>query len=195
MISVASVKFPARQRSNGTHFAIRRRSVVQAGQPLIRWVGRLVLVLGIACSVEIAAQSPVHVPRIGALFIGSPATSASPPRGLDEGLRERGYVDGRDVELDMRYAGGRPDRLAALAAELARSKPDVIVTGGPGPLEAVRAATDSIPIVTVSSSDPVAEGWAKSLARPGGNVTGLTVTVPGLEAKRLELLKEVRYPS
>lgn len=130
------------------------------------------------------------MPRIGVLFIGSPSPTDPTASGFVQGLRDLGYVDGRNVALEFRYAGGRPERLPGLAAELVQAKVDVILTGGPGPLAAARKATDTIPIVTVAGSDPVAEGWAKSLARPGGNVTGLTVTFPGLDAKRLELLKE-----
>lgn len=90
--------------------------------------------------------------------------------------------------LEYRYADGRPDRLAALAAELVGLKMDLILAGGPAPLQALRKATSTIPIVALSGSDPVAEGWAKSLARPGGNVTGLTVTFPELSPKQLEIL-------
>ena len=135
------------------------------------------------------AQDAARLPRVGVLYLtGAGVTVETTAFGL--GMRELGYVPGRNVIIEWRDAGGRPDRLAALAAELVRAKVDVIVTGGPSPLAAVRAATTTIPIVTVSGSDPIVEGWARSLARPGGNVTGLSVTFPELVQKRLELLKD-----
>jgi putative ABC transport system substrate-binding protein len=104
-------------------------------------------------------------------------------------LRQFGYVLGRNLDIEYRYAAGRSDRLDALAAELVQLDVEAIFAGGPATLEAARNATKTIPIVTVSGGDPVLEGWAQSLARPAGNVTGLTVTFPELGAKRLELLK------
>jgi putative ABC transport system substrate-binding protein len=109
---------------------------------------------------------------------------------MQQGLRELGYVEGRSVVFERRYADGRPDRLPALAAELVRLKVELILAGGPATREAASQATRIIPIVAVSGSDPVREGWAESLARPGGNVTGLTVTFPELDSKRLQLLKD-----
>ena len=130
--------------------------------------------------------------RIGMLVFGTAPSGANPdPAGFQQGLRELGYVEGHNVVIERRYADGRPDRLAALAAELVQLKVDVILAGGPATREAASKATSTIPIVTVSGSDPVREGWAQSLAYPGGNVTGLTVTLPGLQLKSLELLKEV----
>ncbi|MEO7334992.1 MAG: ABC transporter substrate-binding protein [Caldimonas sp.] len=134
------------------------------------------------------AQAPARLPHIGVLYIGHQRVDIATV-GLEKGLREAGRDPGRTVLLDYRHADGKPDRLAALAAELVQAKVDVIVAGGPGPSIAVRRATDTIPIVTVGGSDPVAEGWAQSLARPGGNVTGLTVTFPEIAAKQLELLR------
>ena len=132
------------------------------------------------------------MPRIGVLMFSAAPAGANPPEenSFRQGLRELGYEEGRNILVERRYADGRPDRLAAMAAELVRMKVDVILTGGQPPREAVRKATQTIPIVTISGSDPVREGWATSLARPGGNVTGLTFTFPELGPKRLELLKE-----
>ncbi|MEO8311138.1 MAG: ABC transporter substrate-binding protein [Caldimonas sp.] len=140
-----------------------------------------------------AATSQVvqQMPRIGALYMGGPTSTEGPSGGFERGMRELGYVPGRNVVIEYRYAEGRPDRLAALASELVAAKVDAVIAGGPGPLEALRLASRKVPIVAVSGSDPVAEGWAASLARPGGNVTGLQVTYPELSAKRLELLKEM----
>ncbi len=135
----------------------------------------------------LVAQVSVPLPRVGVLSI-SPSDTA--PSRLVQGMRELGYVDGRNVAFEWRDAGGRPERLAPLAAELVQAKVDVIVAGGPGPLAALRAATSSIPIVAISGDDPVSDGWAKSLARPGGNVSGLTVTFTELGPKRLELVKQ-----
>ena len=155
-----------------------------------RSVVRCLLALATACApLAAAAQSVARVPHVGIIYLGQPSPAESASGGLGVGLRELGYVDGRNVVLDWRYAEGRPERLPALAAELVAANVDVIVTGGPGPFAAARQATRRIPIVTVSGSDPVGEGWATSLARPGGNLTGLTVTFPEITAKRLELLK------
>ena len=139
-----------------------------------------------------AAQARAGLPRVGLLSFGAaPAnTRPDPARGLARGLQELGYVEGRNLGFERRFADGDPQRLTAQAQELVALKVDVILAGGPAPLEAARKATQTIPIVTVSGSDPVREGWAQSLARPGGNVTGLTVTFPEIGPKSLELLKE-----
>ncbi len=136
------------------------------------------------------AQPRADLPRVGMLYFGNapPDPSSDPERGPSQGLRDLGYVEGQNILIERRYAEGRADRLEALAAELVRLNPAVIVARGPGPREAARRATRSIPIVAVGS-DPVREGWARSLAHPGGNVTGMTVTFPELGPKRLEILK------
>jgi putative ABC transport system substrate-binding protein len=134
------------------------------------------------------AQTPPRLPRIGVLYL-PPASPADAARGFGQGLRELGYVDGRNVVIEWRHADGQPERLIGLANDLVLTKVDVILAGGPGPLVAARQATTTIPIVSVGGSDPVAEGWARSLSRPGGNVTGLVVTFPEVSQKRLELLK------
>ena len=152
----------------------------------------LMLLLG-AALLPAAAQASKGPPRIGILSYFAMPTAASPDpaeAGVRQGLRELGYVEGQNIFIERRYADGRPDRLAAMAEELVRLQVDVILAGGQPPREAARKATHTIPIVTLSGSDPVREGWAQSLARPGGNVTGLTFTFPEIGAKRLELLKE-----
>ena len=140
------------------------------------------------------AQPAGAVPRrIGVLNFGTAPSGASPDPALDgfrQGLRDLGLIEGRNLAIDYRYAEGRPERLAGLVAELIALKPDVIVAGGPALVQAARSATSTIAIVAISGSDPVAEGWARSLSRPGGNVTGLAVTFPELGPKRLELLKQ-----
>jgi ABC-type uncharacterized transport system substrate-binding protein len=129
-----------------------------------------------------AQQQPAgKVPRIGFLVITG--TGAS----LREGLRALGYVEGKTIIVELRSAQGRADRIPALAAELVQLNVDVLVAGGPEALEAARKATSTIPIVMVA--DPVAAGLT-SLARPGGNITGLTAGVPELAGKRLELLRD-----
>jgi putative ABC transport system substrate-binding protein len=110
---------------------------------------------------------------------------------LRQGLRELGYAEGQSVLFEYRWAGGKPERLPALAAELARLNVDVIVTGGEQAILAAKQATRTIPIVMGASNDPVGAGLVASLARPDGNVTGMTILSPELSRKRLELLKEI----
>jgi putative ABC transport system substrate-binding protein len=145
-----------------------------------------------ARAADLHAQ-PVHgaMPRIGVLSFGHPPSGPQPDpiTGFRQGLRDLGHVDGRNIVLDVRHAEGRPDRLAANTAAFVQSKVDVILAGGPVPLQFARKATRTIPIVAISGSDPVREGWAQTLARPGGNVSGVQVTFLGLAAKQLEILQ------
>jgi putative ABC transport system substrate-binding protein len=151
-------------------------------------VGFILLVIA-GAPLPIAAQSPARTPRVGVLSGGSAATSAARNEALRQGLRELGYVEGKSIVLDYRYADGRGERLAALAAELVRLNADVIVTSGDHPIRAVRQATQTIPIVVAVAGDLVGPGHAASLARPGGNITGFTTAGPEAGVKRLELLK------
>jgi putative ABC transport system substrate-binding protein len=163
-----------------------------AGRPTQAWPA-LALALGLAAApLPADAQARTGLPRIGILsFDAAPSgTGADLSQGWRRGLAEHGYVEGQNILVEWRYAAGRPERLAPLTAELVQLKVDVILALGPGPREAARRATRSIPIVTTSGADPVAEGWAQTLARPGGNVTGFTVTFGELTGKRLELLKQ-----
>jgi putative ABC transport system substrate-binding protein len=139
------------------------------------------------------AQAPAAVPRIGLLSYFAAPTEANPDPNeatFRDALAEVGYVEGKNILVERRFADGRADRLAAMADDLVRLRVDVILAGGQPSREAARKATSTIPIITLSGSDPVREGWARSLARPGGNVTGITFTFPELSPKRLELLKE-----
>jgi len=137
------------------------------------------------------AQQAGKVPRIGFLGMASPSTFALRLEAFRLGLRDLGYIEGTTVIVEYRWAEGRYERLPGLAAELIRSKVDLIVTHGtPGSLAAKRATT-TIPIVMASIGDPVAVGIITKLARPGGNITGQTFFNPELRAKRIELLKEV----
>lgn len=134
------------------------------------------------------AQQPKKVPRIGVLRGGSPPDPFV--EAFRQGLRDLGYVEGKNVLIEYRYAEGKPDRLPNLAAELVRIKSDVIVTADTPPIRAAKSATREIPIVMAVVADPVAAGLVASLARPGGNITGLPNLAPELDGKRLELLKE-----
>jgi putative ABC transport system substrate-binding protein len=141
----------------------------------------------ILMSPESGAQPPAaKVPRIGFLVMArNPGIEDAFPRGL----RDLGYVEGRDVVIEWRSAEGRSDLMPALAAQLVQLGVDLIVAAGPEARLGATKATSTTPIVVVGGSDPVEEGWAASLAHPGGNVTGLTVTHPELNGKKLELLK------
>ena len=138
-----------------------------------------------------AAQQPNQVPRIGLLSGSSPSSVASRIEAFRQGLHELGYVEGQNIVIEYGYADGKPDRLPALAADLVRLKVNLIVTGGPAPTRAAKAATSTIPIVMALDPDPVGNGFVASLARPGGNITGLSIVAPELSGKRLELLKEI----
>ncbi|MGH7826331.1 MAG: ABC transporter substrate-binding protein [Candidatus Binatia bacterium] len=140
---------------------------------------------------SVEAQSPAKVPRIGYLNAVSPSTVSDRIEALRQGLRELGYVEGKNIIIETRYAEGKLDRLPALANELIRLKVDVIVTSGPLPTRVTKKATTMIPIVMAQDSDPVGNGFVASLARPGGNITGLSTLGPVLSGKRLELLKEL----
>jgi len=139
-----------------------------------------------------SAQRQDRVHRIGLLSPGPPGPPAPPGQAFRQGLRDLGYTEGNNLMFLIRFADGRSERLPALAAELVAENPDVIVVAGPGPIKAAKAATSTVPIVMLAgSSDPVAEGLVQSLARPGGNITGLTYAVSTERfGKQLEILKE-----
>jgi putative ABC transport system substrate-binding protein len=135
------------------------------------------------------AQQPKKIPRIGFLWASRGASPAA-RAGIHQGLRNLGYIDGQNVTIEYRYAEGKFERLPVLAAELVRLNVDVIVTGGSTATRAAKEATSTIPIVMTNDNDPVASGFVASLARPGGNITGLSTLRPEISGKRLELLKE-----
>jgi putative ABC transport system substrate-binding protein len=137
------------------------------------------------------AQQPAKVPRIGNLYAGDPSTQSARIEAFRQGLRDLGYVEGKNIVIERRYAEGKYDRLPALVAELVRLKVDIIVTGGGPATRAAKEATSTIPIVMTNDADPVASGIVASLARPGGNITGLSNFAPELSGKRLEILREV----
>ena len=158
-------------------------------------VGRssiLVAAILLAVAVMAEAQQPKKVPRIGYLSAADPATESTRSEGIRLALRELGYIEGQNIAIEYRYAEGKVDRAPELAAELVRLKVDIIVVAAGDPwIRAAKNATKTIPIVmTGRGSDPVEAGHVESLARPGGNVTGLTILNRELGGKRLELLKE-----
>ena len=136
------------------------------------------------------AQQPTKLHRIGYLLGASSSFYTARIDAFQQGLNELGYTEGKNIVIEYRYADGKADRLPALAVELVRLKLDVIVATTTPSVLAVKKASATIPIVFVSVADPVASGLVASLARPGGNITGLTILAPELSGKRLELLKE-----
>ena len=145
--------------------------------------------LSIAPFVE--AQQPTKVPRIGFLGATPPSSVSARAEAFRQGLRELGYVEGKNIVIEYRYAEEKLDRLPALAAELVRLKIDVIVTAGATSTRAAKEATVTTPIVMAQVNDPVGNGFVASLARPGRNITGLSTLAPEISGKQLELLKEI----
>lgn len=163
------------------------REAMVARFMLIRPATLVVLLLAAPFFAE--AQRPGKVPRIGVLTSATPESDRG--RALREGLREFGYVEGRNIAFEWRVSGGLAERFPDFAAEMVKLKVDVIVAVDNPSIAAAQKATRTIPIVMVLSTDPVGTGFVASLARPGGNITGLTVQAPELQGKRLQLLKEV----
>jgi putative ABC transport system substrate-binding protein len=151
----------------------------------------LVAVVLLAVGLSVEAQQAKKVPRVGVLWLYSPAIASPFAEAFRQGLRELGYVEGKNIVIEYRHAEGKYDRLPSLAAELVRLNVDIIVTASTQAAQAGQQATRSIPIVMTVVSDPVESGLVSSLARPGGNVTGLSLLHPELSGKRVELLKEV----
>jgi putative ABC transport system substrate-binding protein len=137
------------------------------------------------------AQQPGKLPQIGYLAAASLSVTAGRAEAFRQGLRELGYVEGKNILIEWRSAESKEDRLPALAAELVRLKLDIIVTSGPGPTRSAKQTTVTIPIVMAQDPDPVGNGFVASLARPGGNITGLSTLAPEISGKQLELLKEI----
>ena len=157
---------------------------------------RRLLILGLALVLLAAplaadAQPPAKVPRIGFLGSGSPSTHGPFVVAFRQGLRDLGYVEGQNVVIELRWAEGRLERLPDLAAELVGLKVDLILTHATPGVLAAKQATTTIPIVMAAAGDPVGSGFVASLARPGGNITGLSLLTTELAGKRLQLLREV----
>ena len=144
-----------------------------------------------ALSYSASAQQQAKIPRIGFLTNNSSTGLGAADEAFRQGLRSLGYVEGKSLVTEYRYGEGKVGRLAEMAAELVRLKVDVIVTGGPTSTRTAKQATSTIPIVMATDPDPVGNGFVASLARPGGNITGLSNLNRELGGKRLELLKEV----
>jgi len=155
----------------------------------MRRIGLAVVLAGVLALAPLAvdAQQPGQIYRIG--FISGTAADAVPLPKLRAGLRELGYVEGKTIAFEYRFAEDKNERLPALAAELVRNKVDIIVAHGSPAIHAAKEATNAIPVVMLGPGDPVGTGFVASLARPGGNITGVSNTDVGVAAKRLELLK------
>jgi putative tryptophan/tyrosine transport system substrate-binding protein len=151
----------------------------------------IILMLGLLMATRTAQAPPAgKVYRIGILIVGTVATFGNLVEAFRQGLRDLGYVEGQNLLIEYRWGEGKVERLPDLAAELVDLKVDLIVVAGTQAVQAAKHATTTIPIVMPGSSDPVGTGLVASLARPGGNITGLTTIAPELSGKRLELLKE-----
>ena len=153
-------------------------------------MGIVTFVLAI-CWAVVDAQQPKKVARIEFLLATSAPVQEPRVGAFRQGLRDLGYIEGQNITIEYRYAEGKLERVPALAAELVRLKVDVIVTAGPASTPRAKEATVTIPIVMAFDNDPVGNGFVASLARPGGNITGLSSLAPEISGKRLELLKEI----
>ncbi len=152
------------------------------------WFSLIAVLGGVAIA---QAQQPTRVSRIGLLAAVSPAALSGRAEALRQGLRAFGYVEGKNIVIESRYAEEKLERLPALATELRRLNVNIIVTAGAPATRAANEAGNRIPIVMAQDNDPVGNGFVESLARPGGNITGLSTLSSELSGKRLELLKEV----
>jgi putative ABC transport system substrate-binding protein len=156
-----------------------------------KWVRVVAIVVAFAFGgVAVGAQQPARIPRIGILIAATASSDSARVEAFRQRLHELGYVEGKNIVIEYRYAEGKLERLPDLAAELVGLKVDVIVTGGSVASLTAKKASATIPIVFGSHADPVGTGLVSSLAQPGGNITGLSTMAPDLDGKRLELLKE-----
>jgi ABC-type uncharacterized transport system substrate-binding protein len=155
----------------------------------LKWVGCLAILLLLTGWVRMAeAQQRANVPTIG--YVSPTFTFGPREEGLRQGLRDLGYVEGQNILIEWRFAEGQEDRLPKLVDDLVRLKVDTIVTDGTRVTRAAKNATKTIPIVMANDGDPIGDGHVASLARPGGNITGLANLLVGLAGKRLEVLKD-----
>jgi putative ABC transport system substrate-binding protein len=166
---------------------IKRSALIPQSSVLIFPICALLLALCASAN----AQQPKKIPRLGILFGASAPANLNRMEAFQRGLRELGYVEGKNVLVEQRYADGKLERLPALAAELVALKVDVLVSGAAAPTRALKEASNTIPIVMAQDNDPVANGFVASLARPGSNITGLSSLAPTLSGKRLEVLKDI----
>ena len=150
-------------------------------------IGFALTTLLLALSYSVSAQQPTKTPRIGYIATAFPSSTPARIEAFRQGLRQLGYVEGKNIVIEYRYAEGKSERLPDLVAELVRLKVDIIVTTSAGAALAAKKASGTIPIVFAAAGDPVGTGLVSSLAQPGGNITGLSLMVPDLDGKRLEL--------
>ena len=160
----------------------------------MRLIGLVILALSLTLAPVVAAAQPAGKAwRVGVLTTGNP--HSAPPanwEGFLQGLRESGYVEGQNIAIEQRYAEGKPELFPDRAADLVRLKVDVIFARGPWAVSAAKAATRTIPIIGLDlESDPISDGFVKSLARPGGNITGMFLDLAELSGKQLQILKEI----
>src|SRR5262245_22842559 len=170
----------------------RRRAIGKSQSPT-RLLQRGAVILALALfslPLTALAQESGKVARLGLLAFSTPELAVRSVAAVREGLGDVGWHEGQNIRFESRYASGKRAQLGALAADLVQQKVDVIVAFGTAATRAARGATSSIPVVMAAVSDPVASGFVKSLARPGGNVTGLSLQMPDLVGKQLQLLKE-----
>jgi len=157
-----------------------------------KWWGALAISLGLAFGAASGqAQQPNKVPRIGFVTAGSRSTIAARIEAFRQGLRDLGYTEDKSIVIEWRFAQGKPDRIAEPVAELVRLKVDLILSAGSAVTGPAKEATRTIPIVMAQDTDPLGNGFVASLARPGGNITGLSSYSAELNGKRVELLKEL----
>jgi putative ABC transport system substrate-binding protein len=170
---------------------------ITGGQPgrrdLLQLCGAALLAAGVTSAWPLAtgAQQPAKVWRVGWIWAGRSAGNPTEAAGFRQGLKELGYIEGQNIVVDYRFGEGRDDHMADLAAELVQLRPDVLVTLGDFPVRALKTVTTTIPVVLMTG-DPVGAGFVASLARPGGNITGVSMMqgLEGLTGKRVELLKD-----
>ena len=176
---------------------MKKNAGLIAQHSALRWGDAITMILYLSLTIATVvlgaiaeAQQPGKVPRIGFLSTTFPSNLPARLEAFRQGLRELGYVEGKNIIIDYRYGEGKIDHLPVLSDELVRLKVDVIVTSGPSPTRAAKRATATIPIVMTWDYDPVGNGFVSSLARPGGNITGLSTLAPEISGKQMELLKE-----
>jgi putative ABC transport system substrate-binding protein len=159
----------------------------------LKWVGIFAIAFTLASLIGVAqAQQPSKIPRIGYVrVVGVPSVPGPNVEAFRRGLRDLGYIDGENILIEFRYADGNRDRISTLVTELVQLKVDVLISGDSPAIRAAKQATKTIPVIMVINQDPVATGLVDSLARPGGNITGISRLTRELGGKRLELLKEL----
>jgi putative ABC transport system substrate-binding protein len=181
---------------NVTHMRVlhpesdNQNSKIQKRPRRLKWVELSIFVFVVAGAV-VQAQPAKKIPLVGFIVPGTQASYGARIEAFQQSLRNLGYVEGKNIKIEYRYAEGKFDRVPDLAAEMVRLKVDVIVTGDTPAIQAVKKTTSTIPIVMGNVADAVAAGLVASLARPGGNITGLTTLAPDLDGKRLEIVKEM----